>query len=99
MVDIGALAEMVVEKVRIAYPELAVSASFPGELPRVYADADKVEQVLTNLLENAAKYADSPDVRVEGVFDEGRKELTVAVHDVGKRSEERRVGGEWRSRG
>jgi PAS domain S-box-containing protein len=84
MVDIAALAEGVVEKVRIAYPELAVSVSFAGELPRVYADADKVEQVLTNLLENAAKYADSPDVRVEGVYDEGRKELTVAVHDVGR---------------
>jgi len=84
MVDIAALAEVVVEKVRIGYPELEVSVSFPGELPRVYADADKVEQVLTNLLENAAKYADSPDVRVEGVYNEGRKQLTIAVHDVGK---------------
>ena len=84
MVDIASLAEVVVEKVRIAYPELAVSVSFPAELPRVYADADKVEQVLTNLLENAAKYAGSPDVRVEGVYDEGRKALTIAVHDVGK---------------
>ena len=73
MVDIAALAEVVVEKVRIGHPELSVSVSFPGELPRVYADPDKVEQVLTNLLENAAKYADSPDVRVEGVYDEGRK--------------------------
>ena len=84
MVDIAALAEVVVEKVRIGHPELEVSVAFPGELPRVYADPDKVEQVLTNLLENAAKYAGSPDVRVEGVFDEGRKELTIAVHDVGK---------------
>ena len=84
MVDIVGLAEAVVEKVRIAYPELEVSVNFPVELPRVYADADKVEQVLTNLLENAAKYADSPDVRVEGVYDEGRKMLTIAVHDVGK---------------
>ena len=84
MVDIAGLAEGVVEKVRIAYPELEVSANFPGELPRVYADADKVEQVLTNLLENAAKYADSPDVRVEGVYNEGRKQITIAVHDVGK---------------
>ena len=84
MVDIAALAEVVVEKVRIGHPELSVSVSFPTELPRVYADPDKVEQVLTNLLENAAKYADSPDVQVEGTYDEGRKALTVAVHDVGK---------------
>ena len=84
MIDIAALAEVVVEKVRIGHPELSVSVSFPGDLPRVYADPDKVEQVMTNLLENAAKYADSPDVRVEGVYDEGRKVLTIAVHDVGK---------------
>lgn len=84
MVDIARLAEVVVEKIRIAYPELEVSVAFPDELPRVYADPDKVEQVLTNLLENAAKYAGSPDVRVEGVYDEGRKALTLAVHDVGK---------------
>jgi len=34
MVDIAALAEVVVEKVRIGHPELAVSVSFPGDLPR-----------------------------------------------------------------
>src|SRR5207248_2550148 len=84
MVDIAALADTVVEKVKIGHPELSVSASFPGDLPQVYADPDKVEQVMTNLLENAAKYADSPDVRVEGVYDEGRKVLKIAVHDVGK---------------
>ena len=84
MIDIAALAEVVVEKVRIGHPELSVSVTFPGDLPRVYADPDKVEQVLTNLLENAAKYADSPDVRVEGVYEEGRKDLRIAVHDVGK---------------
>src|SRR2546430_15451888 len=84
MVDIAALAEVVVEKVRIGHPELSVAVSFPGDLPQVYADPDKVEQVMTNLLENAAKYAESPDVQVEGVYNEGRKELRIAVHDVGK---------------
>src|SRR5438067_12165083 len=82
MVDIAALADAVVEKVKIGHPELSVSVSFPDGLPPVYADPDKVEQVMTNLLENAAKYADSPDVRVEGVYDDGRKALTIAVHDV-----------------
>ncbi len=84
MVNIAELAEVVVEKVRIGHPELSVTVTFPEELPRVYADPDKVEQVLTNLLENAAKYADSPDVRVEGVYDGTRQQITVAVHDLGK---------------
>ena len=84
MVDIAELAATIVEKVGIAYPDLDVATTFPPDLPRVYADPDKVEQVLTNLLENAAKYADGPEVRLEGHFDPERQQLTVAVHDVGK---------------
>ena len=84
MLDIGELAKRVVEKVTIAYPELEVSTDFPENLPQVYADSDKIEQVLTNLLENAAKYAEARGVRVEGVFDIDANVLSVAVHDVGK---------------
>jgi hypothetical protein len=84
MVDIAELAGSIVEKVRIAYPDLDVATTFPDDLPQVYADPDKVEQVLTNLLENAAKYADGPDVRLDGSFNPERRELTVAVHDIGK---------------
>ena len=32
----------------------------------MYADPDKIEQVLTNLVENACKYAVAPDCRVVG---------------------------------
>lgn len=84
MVDLADLAVGVVEKVRIGYPELDVAVTFPDDLPPVYADPDKVEQVLTNLLENAAKYADSSDVRLEGIYDREHEELAVAVHDVGR---------------
>jgi PAS domain S-box-containing protein len=84
MVDLPTLAKAVVEKVRIGYPELDVQVSFPADSPSVYADPDKLEQVLTNLLENAAKYADGPDVRVVGSHDPAHHEYTVAVHDVGK---------------
>jgi len=84
MVDIAVLAAAVVGKVSIGYPVLEVSVEFPEHLPRVYADSDKIEQVLTNLLENAAKYAEGRGVRVEGVLDEGTGTLSVAVHDKGK---------------
>ena len=84
MIDIGELAKRVVEKVTIAYPELEVSTDFPETLPQVYADSDKIEQVLTNLLENAAKYAEARGVRVDGTFDTTANVLCVAVHDVGK---------------
>ncbi|MGH9023673.1 MAG: ATP-binding protein [Acidimicrobiia bacterium] len=84
MVEMSSLCVSVVDKVRIAYPELEVVIDSPAGLPRVYADADKVEQVLTNLLENAAKYADSPQVRLTVADHADRKELSVTVGDAGR---------------
>lgn len=66
MVDLGELAESVVEKVGMAIPELECSVSFADDVPRVYADPDKVEQVLTNLVENAAKYGSAKGMKVTG---------------------------------
>lgn len=82
MVDLPSLARSVVEKVTMAYPELACSLAFEEAFPEVYADPDKVEQVLTNLVENAAKYADPTGVRVEGSV--GPDDVSVSVHDRGE---------------
>ena len=81
MLDLSELATSVVDKVRLAYPELDASLDFPDDLPRAYADPDKVEQVLTNLVENAAKYASPIGMRVAGSVEE--EFLVVAVHDRG----------------
>jgi PAS domain S-box-containing protein len=66
MVDLPEVAAAVVEKVGLEYAELEADVSFPSSFPSVYADADKIEQVLTNLVENAAKYADPKGIRVAG---------------------------------
>ncbi len=81
LVDVPALVEQVLEKVRMMEAELDVSVVFDQKFPRVYADPDKIEQVLTNLVENAAKYADPKGMRVVGSVDEGT--VTVAVIDKG----------------
>lgn len=80
-VDLAALAASVVEKVRLEYADLECEVAFPAEFPKVYADPDKVEQVLTNLVENAAKYASPAGMRVVGSVEAG--EVAVAVHDRG----------------
>jgi len=82
LVDVPKLAAAVVEKLQVTYADLQCACSFPGEFPQVYADPDKVEQVLTNLVENAAKYASPHDVRIEGAVGEGV--VSVAVHDSGE---------------
>jgi len=81
LVDLARLVEQVLEKVRMMEPELEVSVAFDENFPRVYADPDKIEQVLTNLVENAAKYADPKGMRVVGQAGEG--EVSVAVVDQG----------------
>ncbi len=82
LVDLPALVATVVEKVRMSESTLDAEVVFPGEFPHVYADPDKVEQVLTNLVENAAKYGDPKGMRIMGTDGEGA--VAVAVTDKGQ---------------
>ncbi|MGH9275568.1 MAG: sensor histidine kinase [Acidimicrobiales bacterium] len=82
MVDLPVLAASVVEKVRMGIPELECSVAFAADVPHVYADPDKVEQVLTNLVENAAKYGSPKSMRVSGEVDGGT--VAIAVRDTGE---------------
>jgi len=81
LVDLAELAESVVEKVAMGVDDLDCSIAFQEDVPRVYADPDKVEQVLTNLVENAAKYGSPTAMEVTGEADDGM--VAVAVRDVG----------------
>ena len=87
MVALGEVATDVVAHVRLEYPELEVETSFPAAFPDIYADPDKVEQVLTNLVENAAKYADPKGIRIGGEVcstDEEEGMVAVSVNDKGE---------------
>jgi signal transduction histidine kinase len=81
-VDLVALAENILTKLKLEYPDLDCGLAFPADFPHVYADPDKVEQVLANLVENAAKYASPTGMRVEGRVDTDVVE--VSVHDTGE---------------
>jgi hypothetical protein len=82
MVDLPALAASVVEKVGLAIPDLGCAVRFAADVPHVYADPDKVEQVLTNLVENAAKYGSPTGMQVAGELVDGV--VAVSVHDTGQ---------------
>lgn len=87
MVDLPELSRSVVEKVRMEYPDLDCALDFPPSFPPVYADADKVVQVLTNLVENACKYASPVGMAVEGSVEDA--EVALAVRDQGEGFPER----------
>jgi PAS domain S-box-containing protein len=81
LVDVPSLVEVVTDKVRMTEPQLDVTVRFPRDFPRVFADPDKIEQVLTNLVENAAKYASPTGMSVVGAAGDG--EVSVSVTDRG----------------
>ena len=81
-VDVPELVDQVVEKLALTHGELECKRSFPRRFPLVYADPDKLEQVLTNLVENAAKYASPRGMRVEGeILDDA---VAIRVSDCGE---------------
>jgi len=82
MMDLVPLVNGVLEKVRMMETRLVAAVEFPENLPQVYADPDKIEQVLTNLVENAAKYADPQSLHVTGALQNGQ--VSVAVADRGE---------------
>lgn len=82
LVDLVGLTRSVVEKVGMEYEGLSCEISFPDGFPRVYADPDKVEQVLTNLVENAAKYASPVGMAVTGSLADTA--VAIAVTDRGE---------------
>jgi len=82
LVDVRTVATLVVEKVSMDQAELEATIEVADDVPKVYADPDKVEQVLTNLVENACKYGSPTGLRI-GV-ERGDGCLVVSVTDRGE---------------
>lgn len=80
--DLGALLDDVVGRLRGATPDREIRVAVPDALPPVFLDYVEIDQVLSNLIENAARYspARTPlDVAVEAAADS----ITVSVADRG----------------
>ncbi|HEX4819488.1 MAG TPA: ATP-binding protein [Acidimicrobiales bacterium] len=82
LTNVAELADQVVEKLKLTYTDLDCNVYFPVGFPQVYCDPDKLEQVLTNLVENAAKYASPTGMKVVGEFDDDQ--VAVTVSDTGE---------------
>jgi signal transduction histidine kinase len=77
MVDVAEVAERVVARLAMELPDLDCTLEFSAGFPRIYADPDKVEQVLTNLVENAAKYASPTGMRITAEVEGSRARISV----------------------
>jgi len=81
-VDLAPLVDHVLGRLAVTYPDLDAEVVVPPGGLVVHADADKLEQVLTNLVENAVKYGDPRGLRVE-VAPTGDGGARVSVGDRG----------------
>jgi PAS domain S-box-containing protein len=79
--DLAAMAEGIVARFDLQHDGHTFDITFPDDFPAVYADPDKIEQVLTNLVENAVKYSDGGELSVTGQMTD--TEVEVAVRDQG----------------
>lgn len=81
--DVRELVRAVVEEQRIAHPDRRIVVpAVPEQLCLVQGDADRLQDVVTNLLSNALKYSDvSQPVEVE--IERVSGQVRVAVRDFG----------------
>jgi signal transduction histidine kinase len=79
-IDLPAMVRDVVARVGLSYPSLVCVVSI-DDVPPLAADRDRVEQILTNLIENGAKYATAQRLQVDAYVD--GSSAYVAVSDEG----------------
>ena len=80
-VDIGEVVRSAVEAIRAQLPEsVPIELDVPADVSAAYGDADRLVQVLVNLLDNAAKYGAAP-VRVKAEASNGV--VRILVSDAG----------------
>lgn len=82
MVDVGGLVQGVVDRLAVADNEDRLAVDGLDDLPQLYVDPDKLEQVVTNLVENALKYGDG-EVRVSAEVGDETVTLSVTDHGAG----------------
>jgi signal transduction histidine kinase len=89
--DLEALAEAVLASARTHAPEnIRLRVRAPAGLPRVSCDADRLRQVLVNLVENAVKYSpEGGEVTVELSSVDGTSRIAVRDEGLGVPPSER----------
>jgi signal transduction histidine kinase len=98
-VDVEPIAERVVAKAEHGAREREFTVVTDDDLPQVHADPDKVEQVLTNLVDNAVRHAPGSPVEVRIVQPrDGDVALRITVADRGpgiRPTDRRRIFGKF----
>jgi PAS domain S-box-containing protein len=93
--DVKTLIKEVLSKIKRQAPSHRFVTSIPDKLPSINADPLRLERILYNLLENAAKYS-PPDSQIKVSVNKETERLVIGVSDSGKglsSSEQARIFG------
>ncbi len=91
-VDLGALVRAAAASAESGQDEVAVRAEISGSLPTVRGDAERLRQVLSNLIDNAVKYSPAGgEVRVSTQAENGRVQVAVSDRGPGIPSDQQRL--------
>ncbi len=80
-VSLPSLASRVTERFAAQSPKHRLVTDFPESFPVIIGDETRIEQVLSNLVSNALKYASSGEIRVSGSV--RPEQVIVCVSDEG----------------
>lgn len=81
-VNLPALAQRLAERFQTQTSKHTLSVSFPEGFPIIMADETRIEQVVSNLVSNAIKYAPGGEIQISGQAHPGQ--VVVLVSDQGK---------------
>jgi signal transduction histidine kinase len=91
-IDLSALVVDVVGTVAVGQDEVRVRADVPEALPPIRGDAERLRQVLTNLVDNAVKYSPAGgEVAVRARRENGRVLIEVADNGPGIPHDQQRL--------
>lgn len=83
-VSSNSLTEQVVQVIKHNYPSHSFKTVFNKKIPNILADPEKFQQIMTNLIENAAKYSDEgTQILVETNFCTDDNLISIKVQDEG----------------
>ena len=63
--------------------EIRLVNAIPHDFPKVYADENRVTQIVFNLLQNALKYTDAGEVSIQAIARDGKAHISIQDTGIG----------------
>jgi PAS domain S-box-containing protein len=82
-IDVTGLVRECVDRIALEAPDRRIDVAVEGDVPDVYADPDRVAQVLDNLLTNGIKYG-RPGTSIGVALERENDDVAVAVSSIGE---------------